>query len=333
MKSKLLIALASASLVALSSNDSLNANETDNNCIPQGALIQSATMTVLPKNTPNSNVTVHQITAPWNEMTVTYNSFADAFAFSPESSFITDTLAPKQADLTYLVDAWLSGAVENYGVLLNGDTGLADFHSSESDVVANRPSLEICYDLDGGTSCTVIQRTGPALDQETVNDTTIWAALADINIGDWPNILVGYNNNQFKPALVRFNISECPVYNPGTGTPGYWKNHPEAWPVEEITVGGVVLSKDEAIWLLSLPEKGDKSYTVYRGFVAATLNVILGNDSTCVSDSLSAADAWLVDNPPGSGIKGRASEWKSIQGNYLQLDQYNNGLLCAPARD
>jgi len=30
---------------------------------------------------------------------------------------------------------------------------------------------------------------------------------------------------------------------PGTGTPGYWKNHPEAWPVEEITIGGVTIQR------------------------------------------------------------------------------------------
>src|SRR5262249_27465523 len=40
------------------------------------------------------------------------------------------------------------------------------------------------------------------------------------------------------------------VLNPGTGTPGYWKNHPDAWPVSSITVGGVTYTKDQAIsWL------------------------------------------------------------------------------------
>ena len=32
--------------------------------------------------------------------------------------------------------------------------------------------------------------------------------------------------------------------NPGTGTPGFWKNHPEAWPVSSVTVGGVTYTKD-----------------------------------------------------------------------------------------
>ena len=32
-----------------------------------------------------------------------------------------------------------------------------------------------------------------------------------------------------------------PPCSPGTGTPGYWMNHPDAWPVEGIVIGGVTL--------------------------------------------------------------------------------------------
>ena len=60
---------------------------------------------------------------------------------------------------------------------------------------------------------------------------------------------------------------------PGTGTPGYWKNHPEAWPVDEITIGGVTYTKVEAIAIMNTPEKGDKTYTMFSALVAATLNV------------------------------------------------------------
>ena len=36
-----------------------------------------------------------------------------------------------------------------------------------------------------------------------------------------------------------FGFHQLPVTAPGTGTPGYWKTHPEAWPVPGLTVGGV----------------------------------------------------------------------------------------------
>ena len=36
-------------------------------------------------------------------------------------------------------------------------------------------------------------------------------------------------------------LAQCE--RPGTGTIGYWKNHPEAWPVEEITIGRKTIQK------------------------------------------------------------------------------------------
>ena len=51
------------------------------------------------------------------------------------------------------------------------------------------------------------------------------------------------------------------VSGPGTGTPGYWKNHPNAWPVATIIVGGVPYTKAQAIAWLSKVGK-DKTTTI-----------------------------------------------------------------------
>jgi len=123
---------------------------------------------------------------------------------------------------------------------------------------------------------------------------------------------------------------------PGTGTPGYWKNHPDAWPVEEITIGGVHYSKEAAIALLKTPEKGDKTYTLFRALVAARLNVPIGNPGECIAETIGAADEWMADyGPVGSGVKtgGKTSPWRDGEPLYQRLDEYNNGLLCAPPRD
>jgi hypothetical protein len=49
-------------------------------------------------------------------------------------------------------------------------------------------------------------------------------------------------------------IIEVPVpCGPGTGTPGYWINHPAAWPVELIEIGGFIYSKEQAIARIGLP--------------------------------------------------------------------------------
>ena len=131
-------------------------------------------------------------------------------------------------------------------------------------------------------------------------------------------------------------ITEEPPTNPGTGTPGYWKNHPDAWPVEEITIGGVTYSKAVAIVEMGAPEKGDKTRTIFRALVAAKLNVLIDNDDSCIADVIAAADAWMATHGPvGSKVKGggKNSPWRDGEGLYVQMDDYNNGLLCAPSRD
>ncbi|MCK4731440.1 MAG: hypothetical protein KAT65_03185 [Methanophagales archaeon] len=121
---------------------------------------------------------------------------------------------------------------------------------------------------------------------------------------------------------------------PGTGTPGYWKNHPGAWPVDNITIGGVNYTKDDAIANMSTPDKKDKTYTMFRALVAAKLNVLIGNDDSCIKDTIAAADEWMTEYPVGSGVKagGKNSPWREGEPLYLELDKYNNGLLCAPSR-
>jgi len=119
---------------------------------------------------------------------------------------------------------------------------------------------------------------------------------------------------------------------PGTGTPGYWKNHPEAWPVDSITIGEDTYTKEQAIALISMPD-GDKSYTLFRAYVSAYLNVQIGNDSSCVASTLVSAYDWLNIYEPGSKVKASSDAWKLGEPLYLLLDNYNNGLLCAPHRD
>ena len=135
-------------------------------------------------------------------------------------------------------------------------------------------------------------------------------------------------------AMLALSVSAAlACWPPGTGTPGYWKNHPEAWPVEEIAIGGVVYSKEEAIEIMQHPVKGDKTYTMFDAWVAAKLNVLAGNPKDCIESTGPEANAWMYHHHVGSGVAGNSDAWKIGEPLYLTLDQYNNGLLCAPSRD
>jgi hypothetical protein len=129
-----------------------------------------------------------------------------------------------------------------------------------------------------------------------------------------------------------FGFGVTPVAQPGTGTPGYWKNHPEAWPATVVTLGGVAYSQAQALAFMDTPGK-DKTLTMFSSLLSAKLNVLAGNDSSCVASTIEAADAWMTTYPAGSNVKAASLAWKLGEPLHRLMDNYNNGMLCAPHRD
>lgn len=76
-----------------------------------------------------------------------------------------------------------------------------------------------------------------------------------------------------------------------TRTQGYWKTHPEAWPVTSLEIGGVVYSRDALIDLMWTSTKGDASLILLKQLVAAKLNVLAGATST---GAIAEGDAWFA---------------------------------------
>ena len=124
-----------------------------------------------------------------------------------------------------------------------------------------------------------------------------------------------------------------PPNAPGTGTPGYWGRHPEAWPVSSIVIGGVTYTREQAIAGINAPVKKDKTYTMFPNLVAAKLNVLIGNPSSCIASAITEADAWMAAHPLGSQVTGNSDAWGEGGPLASRLDDYNNGLLCAPHRN
>jgi len=163
-----------------------------------------------------------------------------------------------------------------------------------------------------------------ALDSDGVSDTLGFSATT-------VTILGGANSD------TDFGFSTTAALNPGTGTPGYWKNHADAWPVPGLTVGGVYYTKAQMITWLGKVGK-DKTTTMFSSLVSARLNVIIGNDSSCVASTIVAADLWMTKplvgyGPVGSGVMASSPAWTIGEPLHQQMDAYNNGLLCAPHRN
>ncbi len=132
-------------------------------------------------------------------------------------------------------------------------------------------------------------------------------------------------------GVVDFGFYTAPVAQPGTGTPGFWKNHPEAWPVPGITIGGVYYPKATAISWLGKVGK-DKTTTIFASLVSTKLSQKIGNEDSCIADTVTKADGWLAAHPVGSNVPASSAAWAQAEPWHQLLDAYNNGLLCAPHR-
>jgi hypothetical protein len=98
-------------------------------------------------------------------------------------------------------------------------------------------------------------------------------------------------------ALPQATIScPCTVYDFDPRTPGYWKNHPEAWPVESLMIGNVVYSQAQLLAILDQPIRKDPTIILIKHLVAAKLNQLSGADASSVQQSIKAADTCLTLN-------------------------------------
>ena len=103
-------------------------------------------------------------------------------------------------------------------------------------------------------------------------------------------------------------------------TPGYWKNHPDAWPTNTITLGGVTYNKEPTIVILKTPPRGDATYILAHALIAAKLNVLSGAGG--YDTLITNADVFLIAHPLGTNPKGTDRSYCVSLAE--QLDTLNN---------
>lgn len=110
-----------------------------------------------------------------------------------------------------------------------------------------------------------------------------------------------------------------------TYTQGFWKNHPNDWPVASLMLGSVSYTKAELLQILGESVVGNGLVSLAHQLIAAKLNLAYGADPTAATAAIIAADAMigsLVAPPVGSG-----SLTTDQVGTLTQaLDDFNNGV-------
>ena len=127
------------------------------------------------------------------------------------------------------------------------------------------------------------------------------------------------------------SISECPPM-PCVRGQGYWKNHPDQWPVTQLQLGNNVYDQEQLLSILHQPVRGNGLVLLAHQLIAAKLNIANGADGSCIEQTLADADALIADllvPPVGTGYL-RPADVSPLADT---LDDYNQGALCAPSCD
>jgi hypothetical protein len=109
-------------------------------------------------------------------------------------------------------------------------------------------------------------------------------------------------------------------------TQGYWKNHPEQWPVNALMLGGRMYPQAQLLLLLDTPPRGDASVILARQLIAAMLNESSGAPPCA---AIVDAQAWLRQNDPGQPLPYGVPTWTTAGSDATRLagilDAYNQG--------
>lgn len=170
----------------------------DLSAIPANATVTAATLTITKRGTGGTGLVnnIHRLVRDWVESEATYNeaetgtNWGTAGAANTTSDYNTtllDTLtvpaaqnAPETADLTSVVQDWVDGTSNNYGIRISSDGGSGDpntWNSKEATTKALWPYIEALY---------TIPQIGYA-----VNGTTVSAGVR----AEWLPLEVGANAN------------------------------------------------------------------------------------------------------------------------------------------
>jgi hypothetical protein len=110
-------------------------------------------------------------------------------------------------------------------------------------------------------------------------------------------------------------------------TQGFWKNHPESWPVRALDIGAVRYEQAELLEILRTPTGGDASLILGHQLIATELNLATGSAEP---GALAGARAWMTANADADarlpyGVFEGHSAYASGVDLSAALDAYNNG--------
>jgi len=164
----------------------------------------------------------------------------------------------------------------------------------------------------------LFDETGVSTDYDVELDPTIQYVFRTYGLGD------ADGETSYYTSTLQCQTNGHPPDRSCILSQGYWKNHPNAWPVQSLTLGTVSYTKTQLLSILNKPANGNGLIILAHQLIAAKLNVANGGDATPIAGHLANADAMiggLVVPPVGTG----SLTPSSVDATNKALDAYNNG--------
>jgi len=192
----------------------------------------------------------------------------------------------------------------------------------------NIPAFGFSFDL---ASITSVTKTGDNF-LNILASGTVHATGFD----DTPALFSFTVNNPDGLTHLTYSFANATVTIPTSGgcvlTQGFWKNHPEAWPVAQLQLGNVNYDQQQLLDILHQPVRGNGLVSLAHQLIAAKLNIAAGADPSCIQETIAEADALIGDlvvPPVGDGFLAPSDVSALVE----TLTDYNEGRLCAPSCD
>jgi len=145
----------------------------DLSSIPDGAVIISATLKLYDETSVSINIKVYRVAEDWSESDINWNnkpSFDESYTYASVNSGGSGSWF--EADITELVEEWLNGTYNNYGVALRAPSSNAydQFYSKEDSDSSKHPRLVIEY-VEPNTVTQTITETQTVTETQMITET------------------------------------------------------------------------------------------------------------------------------------------------------------------
>ena len=263
----------------------------------------------------------------------TFDAAVLEFDFVPDANNVFFQYVFSSEEYNEYVNAGLN---DTFGFLINDGT------STVNCAVVNDPPVPVSIDTInlGSNAALYINNdiaSGAALDTEMDGLTVVLTCDAAV-VADATNhmkLAIADGGDDILDSNVFIEENSITTEPPGPDTcplsQGYWKNHADFWPVEDLLLGDNSYTKEQLLELLNMPVKGDASLILAKQLIAAKLNIANGGASDPVAGTIIHADDLIGTDLIPMKIKPSKSLGKLMTSDASMLDEYNNGELTPEA--